>query len=109
MRTFKRFLSSAILIFIVTANPALALAQTTTPETTSTGANTTERITSLKTKADALITDRVTHLNTLLTRINAMAKLSATDKTSFTTEINTDISGLNALKIKIDADTDLVK
>src|SRR5258706_1592229 len=108
MRTFQRFLSSAILIFIVTANPALALAQTTTPEATTTGGNTTERITSLKTKAQVLITDRVTRLNALLVRINAMAKLSTTDKTTFTTEINSDISGLNTLKTKIDADTDIV-
>ncbi len=108
MRSIQRFLSSTILIFIITANPALALAQTATPEATSSGANTTERMATLKTKADALITDRVTHLNALLVRINAMAKLSATDKTTFTTEINTDVSGLNTLKTKIDADTDLV-
>src|SRR5260221_14545949 len=100
MRAIQKFLSIIVLTYIVAANPAFVLAQTITPEAGST-ANTTERIATLKTKADELITDRVTRLNVLITRINAMAKLSATDKTSFTTEINTDITGLNTLKTKI--------
>jgi hypothetical protein len=61
----------------------------------------------LKTRADAEITRRITALNGLITKINAMVRLTAGQKTTFSNGINGQISSLNTLKIKIDADTDI--
>jgi len=58
-------------------------------------------------RADNLITDRINSLNRLLTRLESDKKLSSSDKASLTTDVNTIISSLNALKTKIDADTDV--
>lgn len=57
-------------------------------------------------KADALITNRLNSLNKLLSRVQSDTRLSASEKSSLTTDIQTDINGLTALKAKIDADTD---
>jgi hypothetical protein len=58
------------------------------------------------TRADALIMNRLDSLNALLTRVQNDARLSASEKSSLITEIQKDISGLTALKAKIDADID---
>ncbi len=58
-------------------------------------------------RSDTLITNRITTLNTLLTRIQNDTRLTAAEKSSFTSDVQTDISGLTALKTKIDADTDV--
>lgn len=57
-------------------------------------------------KADTLITSRISSLNTLSTRIQNDKRLSASEKNSLSSDIQTDMSGLTALKTKIDADTD---
>jgi hypothetical protein len=62
----------------------------------------------LKTRADAEITRRITALNGLITKINAMVRLTSDQKTTFGSGINGQISSLNTLKTKIDADTDIV-
>lgn len=59
-------------------------------------------------RADKLITDRTTALNTLLSRIGNDSQLSASEKVSLQTEVQAEISGLATLKTKIDADADLV-
>lgn len=69
--------------------------------------NTMESLSSIQQKADQLITERLTSLNNMLTKINSMTRLSASQKTQLTTNINTDITGLTNLKIKIDTDTDV--
>ena len=61
----------------------------------------------LKGRADAEITRRVTALNRILDKINAMKRLTADQKTTFTNGIQGQISSLTNLKTKIDADTDL--
>ncbi len=61
----------------------------------------------LKQRADKAIDNRIAELNRLSTRIQNDTRLSADEKTSLTTDINTDISGLTSLKTKIDADTDI--
>lgn len=90
--------------------PSFAFAQTvsTPPTGVAKGAARTEaRITSLKAKGDALIQQRLTSLNNMLTRLNNIKRLSAAEKATLTTNINSDINGLTTLKTKIDADTDL--
>jgi hypothetical protein len=64
------------------------------------------KLTTLKQKGDQLIGQRLTSLNTMLTRINGLTRLSADQKTTYTTNITNDINGLNSLKVKLDADTD---
>lgn len=58
-------------------------------------------------RADTLIVNRLDSLNTLLNRVQNDTRLTADEKSSLTTEIQQDVSGLTALKAKIDADTDV--
>jgi hypothetical protein len=69
-------------------------------------ANVTVKMTTAKGKADTEIARRITALNDLLSRVQQMTKVSSDFKTSINTAIQTQISGLNTLKTKIDADTD---
>ncbi len=57
-------------------------------------------------KGDAAITARITALNSLQTRINAMVKVSAGQKATLTASIQAVLQSMNALKAKIDVDTD---
>jgi hypothetical protein len=58
-------------------------------------------------KADTLIVNRLDSLNTLLNRVQNDTRLTASEKSSQTAEIQQDVSSLTALKAKIDADTDV--
>jgi DNA repair exonuclease SbcCD ATPase subunit len=58
-------------------------------------------------KADSLIANRLSSLNELLTRLQNDKRLSANEKSSLTSDIQNEISGLTSLKTKIDADTDV--
>jgi hypothetical protein len=57
-------------------------------------------------RSNTLITNRITSLNSLSSRVQNDSRLSASEKSSLTSDIQTTISGLTALKTKIDADTD---
>ncbi len=59
--------------------------------------------------ADAMIANRISTLNALKTRIDSDKRLTADEKTSLTSDVQTTITGLNSLKTTIDADTDLAK
>lgn len=59
------------------------------------------------TRSDTLITNRLTSLNTLSTRVQNDTRLSSSEKSSLSSDIQTDVSGLTALKTKIDGDTDV--
>lgn len=61
----------------------------------------------LQQKASTMIDERITTLNALLSRIQSDTRLSDTDKTTLTTNINNMISNLQSLKAKIAADTDV--
>lgn len=56
--------------------------------------------------ADMMISNRITSLNILSTRVQNDTRLSSTEKSSLSSDIQTIISNLNTLKAKIDADTD---
>lgn len=58
------------------------------------------------TRSNTLITNRITTLNSLSTRVQNDTRLSSDEKSSLTSDIQTEINGLNTLKSKIDADTD---
>ncbi|MCL5797314.1 MAG: hypothetical protein M1366_00745 [Patescibacteria group bacterium] len=57
-------------------------------------------------RADTLITNRLTSLTNLNNRVQNDSKLTSSEKSSLSAEIQTDINGLTTLKAKIDADTD---
>ena len=59
------------------------------------------------TRANSLIASRLSSLNSLMTRVQGDTRLSSDEKSSLTSEIQTDITGLTALQTKIDADTDV--
>lgn len=60
----------------------------------------------LRTRADTEIQRRTTALQELLTKIGALKHVPDASKTSYSTQIQSQISSLAALKAKIDADTD---
>jgi len=65
------------------------------------------RIATGKSHADQEIDRRVTALNDLNSKVQAMVKLSADEKASIGTAISSQISDLTTLKAKVDADTDI--
>lgn len=69
--------------------------------------NDTQKIENLKQKANVEIDRRIVALNKLIARLTEMKKLSSSQLATFKTDIQTNIDGLNALKVKINADTDL--
>ncbi|MGH7245817.1 MAG: hypothetical protein ACREGI_02700 [Candidatus Levyibacteriota bacterium] len=66
----------------------------------------TNELANIQKRGDTMISNRITSLNNLLTRINNDKRLSSDEKTSLASDIDTTISGLTTLKAKIDADTD---
>lgn len=77
------------------------------PNGTAATANQATRITNLQIRANTAIDNRVTRLNQLIDRINGIKRLTTDQKTTLSGQIQTEISNLQALKVKIDADTDL--
>lgn len=67
----------------------------------------TARIARAKDKAAQEIDRRIEALTSLMTRIDAMNKVSDTLKANLKTNVQTQIDGFTALKAKIEADTDL--
>jgi hypothetical protein len=61
----------------------------------------------ITTKSDTAIDARITALNTLATRVQAMQNVSASEKSATATQVSTQIANLTTLKAKIDADTDV--
>lgn len=98
--------------------PASVLAETpnstaTTPTAKSNQASSSKEanqqaiITRLKNKGDNEINRRLSTLNTLSSSINASTKLDADSKAALTIQVQNEITGLNGLKSKLDAETDL--
>jgi ATP-dependent protease HslVU (ClpYQ) ATPase subunit len=100
-----------IIGIIATVAPASALAASATTNTSTGGtaptAAQTARVKVIIGKGDQEIDRRLASLGKLSTKINAATKLTTSDKTSLTTQVNSEVNGLTNLKIKIDADTDL--
>lgn len=117
IKKYTRLLLVTIISIIPVITPVYALAQTVTPLSSPTivttgatatgGANQTQRIANLKARADGEIDRRVLALQRLITRLSEAKKLSDAQKSSFTSQIQSQITSLNSLKTKIDSDTDL--
>ena len=74
---------------------------------TKAAARQTTELTNMQTSANTMIDNRITALNTLLSKIQNDSRLSSDEKATLTGNINTMIANLQALKTKIDADTDV--
>ena len=88
-------LPAIVLLVALVAAPVFA--QTTTAQSSN--------IQKMIARSDAEITQRTNSLNTLLTRINAMQKLSAAEKNTLATSLQNEVTQLTTLKTTIDADT----
>ncbi len=104
-------------IFLASGVPSYALIQTGNLGTT-TATKTSEktavrtqleenRVTDLKQRATTEITRRINFLTELSQKIDALKKLSVSQKEDLKSQIQTQINGLNELQAKINADTDL--
>jgi hypothetical protein len=82
-------------IFAQTAPAATQPAQTTPGVSVST----------IISRADTEITQRVADLNDLIPRIESMKKISIVEQNYLTTTIQNEVNALNSLKAKVDADT----
>ncbi len=69
--------------------------------------NIDQKVADLQKRGDTEIERRIAALNQLITRIDKIRKISATQKTELKAKVQTEIDTLNALKAKIDADTDI--
>ncbi len=98
---------SAIILFTTLSLWAIPVAAQTVTAIPSSGTKGEQRITNLKSRGDREIDRRIAALNSLLNKINGLKKLSASDKTTFSSQIQTEISNLTELRVKIDADSDL--
>jgi hypothetical protein len=58
-------------------------------------------------RGDADITARIDALNALAARVQSMSNVSATEKATLTSELNTNVTGLTGLQGQIDANTDV--
>jgi len=89
--------------------PASALATSNTASTgsTSTSSKQAARLQLIINRGNAEINRRLNTLGTLGTKISAATKLTSADQASLTSEVNDEVSGLQSLKISLDADTTL--
>lgn len=93
---------------LLAALPAAALSLgASASASASSSATVAARLQSIITKADSDIAARITALNDLNTRVEGLKNVSATEKASVSSDVQTNITGLTALQAKIDADTDV--
>lgn len=64
-------------------------------------------MTRLKTRAENEISRRITSLTTVMNKINVAKRLSAEQKSSLVGQVQQEINDLNALKVKINSDTEI--
>jgi|SRR5665213_987139 len=113
MKTSTFFTTGIAIATFVVASSAAALTTTAAAGvnvsvgSTSVSANLQTRITTGKNRADQEIARRNTILTDLNTKVQAMVKVSANEKSTISAEVQTEISNLTTLKAKIDADTDI--
>lgn len=109
MKKIKLITSLSALLIVLA--PAGTFALDVTPAAQDSSAATTAanqtKLNDLKTRGSAEITRRLATLDKMSAVINGSSKLSSADKTSLISQVNSEISGLTALKTKLNADTDL--
>jgi hypothetical protein len=103
MKTISTIVSVLGLIAL-SAGGAGAVSSTTT-STNSNTALTQQHLTNLQTRGAAQIKLRLTTLNNLSTVISGAKRVTASDKTSLSSEVTTEITGLTSLEAKLAAET----
>lgn len=102
---------ASLLLFFSFVGFSFAEELSQTQRTTSTGSlkasASASIIENLRLRANKEITRRIGFLTELSLKLDQVKKLSDTDKTSLKSQIQAQIDSLNALKAKIDADTDI--
>lgn len=88
-------------------NTQLAYAQSPTTVVSTTSSVNSNKIANLQARANKEIDRRLGRLNKLIARINNMKRLTADQKSSLISQIQTEITNLTNLKTKIAGDTDL--
>jgi hypothetical protein len=97
LRTFPRTTLAAILFAAIPFTSVTAIADTLSAQ----------RLTNLQNRGATEINRRSTNLHDAMTKLEATTKLKAADKATLTTQLQTELDGLTALKAKLAADTDL--
>ncbi|MCL5411317.1 MAG: hypothetical protein M1150_01060 [Patescibacteria group bacterium] len=104
----KTFLLAITILATIIVTPSLALAQTTESAKTNQKANQqNQKVATLKTKAENEINRRLVSLNKLTQKIISIKKLSAAQKASLNSQIQSEITALTSLKTKINGDVDV--
>lgn len=110
--TLKFFKKVPVVIAGLSLLTTLGFSSITTASSTTTGGSSgacpskgTLNLTQIITKGNAEIERRLTTLNKLDSLITASVKISSSDKTALTNEVNNEISGLNTDKTTLDAAT----
>lgn len=106
-----------LLFILLVSTPSVSFAQTSTTSATNPAALKREQamerktaaqdtqMANLQTRAALEIDRRITSLTNLITRINAFKHITTEQKTTLTTQVQNEITALNTLKTKIQADT----
>lgn len=108
---FKKILGVAAGVTLVLAALPVS-AQTVSVSTSvkaSVSADQTAKLTDVITKSDKAVSARLSALADLNTKVQAMKNVSATEKANISTEVQTNVTGLTALKATVDSDTVLTK
>jgi len=108
MKYFSIFINFFLLLFLLISNTQFAYAQTPTTVVANPSSSNANKIAHLQARANKEIDRRVNSLqNKLIPRIKNMKRLTADQKSSLTSQVQTEITSLNNLKTKIAGDTDL--
>lgn len=99
--TLAMFAGSALSVSAL----SVGISASATASTTGASAKVAAALSKIITKADADISARITALNDLNTRVQALKNVSTAEKTSIASQVQTNITGLTALQTQIDADT----
>lgn len=97
-------MGSLSLLMCLAMSPAVNAMQATPAASTQ---NDATRIQNIISRGNQEITRRLSRLGTLSSKISGATKLASSDKAALLTEVTNEISGLTALKTKLDAETTL--
>ncbi len=104
----QKITTGFLISLLMVASIGPAFAQSAMPKTLKSTANQQARIEKLITRGDTEVAKRLADLTAVIAKINALVKLSDSQKNTITVNLQNNIASLTAVKAKIDADTDLV-
>lgn len=105
--TQKRGLFIAVTAVLLAVPLGAQALQTRPPLPVASGETNQMRLNNLKTRGDSEIGRRLGVLTKLSSVINGALKLSPADKANLTSQVNGEIAGLTALKLKLSGETEL--